>query len=310
MEEFLHQLGGKAVRIAGLLASAMLISWLLRRALKQFHVAMVRFINRNHSAAPQESEKRAATIAGIVTKAGVVGLWSLFGVWILEEMGLDVAPLLAGAGVAGLAVGFGAQNLVRDVIGGLFILLENQVRLRDIAVINGTAGMVEEINLRTLVLRSADGAVHVFPNGAITTLTNLTLEYSFYVLETGVAYKENTDRVTALLREVAEELRADAAFGADILEPLEVLGIDRFAESSVVIRSRLKTVPGRQWVTGRELNRRVKQRFDAEGIEIPFPHQSIYFGEASRPIRIEIDLSNREQWRELIREALGPPPTR
>jgi moderate conductance mechanosensitive channel len=308
MQELITQFGWKAARIAGLALSAILISWVLRRAIKQMQVGMARFMNRNSTSAAQEIEKRSATIAGIVSKTGVVGLWCLIVVWMLEELGLDIAPLLAGAGVAGLAVGFGAQNLVRDVISGLFILLENQLRLRDIAVINGTAGMVEEINLRTLVLRSADGAVHVFPNGAITTLTNLTFEYSFYVLETGIAYKEDTDRVVALLRDVAEGLRKDQTFGPDILEPLEVLGVDRFAESSVVIRSRLKTQPGRQWVTGRELNRRVKQRFDAEGIEIPFPHQSVYFGEASRPIRIEIDLSNREQWRDLLQEALAPRP--
>jgi small conductance mechanosensitive channel len=303
-------LGWKAARIAGLIVAAVMLTWLIRRMIHHLRSRMTQMMNRHASSSQQELDKRAATIGGVALKASSIAIWCLVTVWTLKEIGLDITPLLTGAGIAGLAVGFGAQNLVRDVISGLFILLENQVRVGDVAVINGTGGLVEEINLRTIVLRSQDGAVHVVPNGAITSLTNLTREFSFYVFETGVAYKEDTDHVVEVLKQVAAEVREDAAFQNDILEPLEVLGVDRFADSAVIIRSRVKTQAGRQWAVGREMNRRIKKRFDALGIEIPFPHRSVHFGEAGRPIRVELDLSNREQWRELIQEAMAskPPP--
>lgn len=309
MEEFLNsvnleELLWKAVHVAALLVLAFCAAWVFRRMIRGLQTRMVRFMSHQVGAAPVENEKRASTIGGIVSKTGSFLIWGVILAWILQEIGLDIAPLLAGAGIAGLAVGFGAQNLVRDVISGLFILLENQVRVNDVAVINGQGGLVEEINLRTIVLRSQDGAVHVFPNGAINTLSNLTREFSFYVFETGVAYKENTDRVVEILKAVAAEVREDPAFGEFILEPLEVLGVDRFADSSVMIRSRVKTLPGRQWTVGREMNRRIKQRFDASGIEIPFPHQTTYFGEASKPFRVELNLSNREEWRALIEDVI------
>jgi small conductance mechanosensitive channel len=222
----------------------------------------------------------------------------------VSEFGVNVAPLLAGAGVAGLAVGFGAQNLVRDVISGLFILLENQIRVNDVAIINGTGGLVEEINLRTTVLRSLDGIVHVFPNGAITTLSNVTREYSCYVFDIGVAYKEDTDRVVQLLKEVGDELKQDEACGPEMIEPVEIFGVDKFADSAVVIKGKLKTMPSKQWMVGREFNRRVKKRFDEEGIEIPFPHQSLYFGEASKPFAMKLDADGREEIKQAVREVL------
>jgi small conductance mechanosensitive channel len=287
------------------LVAALFLSWIIRRSIRRFHGQMTRWMMTRTTVAPTEIEKRAATVGRVVQKAAIAVLWGTVLVWILEEAGLDIAPILAGAGIVGLAVGFGAQNLVRDVISGLFILLENQVRVNDVAIINGTGGLVEEINLRTMVLRSQDGAVHVFPNGAITSLSNLTREFSFYVFETGIAYKENTDRVIEVLREIAAGMRDEEEFREFILEPLEVLGVDRFADSSVVIRSRIKTQPGRQWAVGREMNRRIKRRFDALGIEIPFPHRSMYFGESSKPIKVELELGNREEWGALLREVLA-----
>jgi small conductance mechanosensitive channel len=300
--EYLQILGWKLARIAALLALAFALSWLFQRLIRGLQQRMVRLMGRQSSSPAVENEKRAATIGGIVSRTGVFLIWGIVVAWILQQVGLDIRPLLAGAGIAGLAIGFGAQNLVRDVISGLFILLENQIRVNDVAVINGQGGLVEEINLRTIVLRSQDGAVHVFPNGAITSLSNLTREFSFYVFETGVAYKEDTDRVVEILKNVAEEVRQDPAFGEFILEPLEVLGVDRFMDSSVVIRSRIKTLPGRQWAVGREMNRRIKHAFDAAGVEIPFPHQKTYFGEASKPLRVELNLANREEWRALLEE--------
>jgi small conductance mechanosensitive channel len=210
------------------------------------------------------------------------------GLMVLRELGVNIVPILTGAGIAGLAVGFGAQHLVRDVISGFFIILENQVRVGDIVNINGKGGLVEAIRLRTTVIRGFDGTVHIFPNGAITEVSNLTKDYSYYVIDLGVAYKENVDRVMQVLREVGDQLQKDTAFGEKILAPLEVVGVDRFADSAVVIKMRIKTLPLEQWNVGRELRRRIKNTFDQQGIEIPYPHVSVYFGEASRPFAVDM----------------------
>ncbi len=239
---------------------------------------------RNES--PEAVEKRIATLSGILLSAGVVLIWSIAVITILKEVGIDIAPLLAGAGIAGLAVGFGAQNLVRDVISGFFMILENQVRVGDVAVINGTGGLVERVNLRTIVLRDLAGVVHVFPNGTVSTLANMTMDWSAMVYEIGVAYKEDTDRVVDVMKEVAEELRRDPAFSGRILEPLEVLGVESFGDSAVVIKARQKTRPIEQWSVGREYRRRLKKAFDEKGIEIPFPHRTVYWGEVSKPFEV------------------------
>jgi small-conductance mechanosensitive channel len=226
----------------------------------------------------------------------------------LRELGFDVGPILAGAGVVGLAVGFGAQNLVRDMITGLFMLIENQVRVSDVAIINGTGGLVEEVNLRTTVLRSLDGTVHVFPNGTINTLSNMTREYSYHVFDLGVAYKEDVDRVMEVITDVGRELEAAEPYSEYIIQPLEILGVDKFGDSEVVIKGRIKTQPIQQWAVGREFNRRIKRRFDEEGIEIPFPHRSLYFGEASAPFRLEAGSRDREALKEVVREVLAEIP--
>jgi moderate conductance mechanosensitive channel len=197
----------------------------------------------------------------------------------LSQIGVNTAPLLAGAGVVGLAVGFGSQTLVKDVITGAFILFEDTVSVGDVASINSTSGVVEAITIRTIRLRDLAGTVHTIPFGSINAISNMTKEYSMYLLDIGVAYKENTDRVIAAMREVFTDIAADPAYANDIIGDLEVLGVDRFADSAVYIRARIKTLPSRQWNVGREYNRRIKQKFDALGIEIPFPHQKIYFGE-------------------------------
>jgi small conductance mechanosensitive channel len=237
---------------------------------------------------PSESVKRADTLVRLVRKAVYLVLWTAVVLVVLQEIGVEIGPILAGAGIAGLAVGFGAQNLVRDVISGFFLILENQVRVGDVAIINGTGGLVEQVNFRTLVLRDLAGVVHVFPNGTINTLSNMTQEWSAYVFEIGVAYKENTDRVIAVMQKVLEDLQTDAVFGLLILETPEIMGVDKFADSAVVIKGRIKTRPIRQWMVGREFLRRLKLAFDEEGIEIPFPHQTVYFGEASKPFDLRL----------------------
>jgi moderate conductance mechanosensitive channel len=233
---------------------------------------------------PSEAVKRAETLIYLLRQAIVIMLWVMALLVILREMGFEIMPVLASAGIVGLAIGFGAQNLVRDVIAGFFIILENQVRVGDVAIVNGTGGLVERINFRTLVLRDLSGVVHIFPNGSIDTLSNMTREWSAFVFDVGVAYKEDTDRVIDVMRGVGEDLKQDDYFGALMLDPPEIFGVDAFADSAVMIKGRIRTRPIKQWEVGREFHRRLKKAFDREGIEIPFPHRSIYFGEASKPV--------------------------
>ncbi len=178
----------------------------------------------------------------------------------------------------GVAVGFGAQQLVRDIINGFFILLDDQIRVGDVVDIAGKSGLVETVNLRMTTLRDAGGNVHFVRNGEITVVTNMTKEFSRYVFDIGVAYRENVDEVIRVIQLVDEDMRRDPVFQQDILEPIEVLGLDKFADSAVIIKARTKTRPLRQWAVGREFNRRLKMKFDEMGIEIPFPHMTLYAG--------------------------------
>jgi small conductance mechanosensitive channel len=205
-----------------------------------------------------------------------LGLIALF--LILAELGLNIAPLLAGAGVIGLAIGFGAQKLVQDIMTGMFVLFSDTLRVGDVVEVGGRAGIVEAVTIRTVVLRDYGGNVHTIPYSAIDTVTNLTKDFSYAVFDIGVGYRENVDEVMQVLHDLGAEMRQDAYFRRLIVEPLEVAGVDRFADSAVVIKARFKTRPLRQWEVSREFNRRIKNRFDELGIEIPFPHQTLYFG--------------------------------
>ena len=232
--------------------------------------------------------KRAATLTGILRTIALSAIWAIIIIESLQLVGLDIAPILAGAGILGLAVGFGAQNLVRDLISGFFIILEDQVRLGDVAVINGTGGAVETITFRTISLRDFSGVVHIFPNGGITTLSNMTKDWSAFVLDMGVAYREDTDRVVEVMRTVGEGLRQDQAFGSLIIERIEIVGVENFADSAVTIRARIKTKPAEQWKIGREYRRRLKKAFDAQGIDIPFPMRTLLMGETDQPLKVEV----------------------
>ena len=236
------------------------------------------------------NEKRVKTLTGMLHTIAITLLWVIAVIMSLAQIGLDITPILAGAGIAGLAVGFGAQNLVRDVINGFFMILENQVRVGDVAVVNGTGGLVEGISFRTITLRDLSGTVHIFPNGTVTTLANMTKDWSAYVLEIGVAYKEDTDRVVAVMKQVADDLQQDPQLGGKILEAIEIMGVDAFGESEVVIKARIKTLPIEQWAVGREYRRRLKKAFDRDNIEIPFPHRTLYMGEASQAFRFKNSL--------------------
>ncbi|KPK28693.1 MAG: mechanosensitive ion channel protein MscS, partial [Desulfobacterales bacterium SG8_35_2] len=234
-----------------------------------------------------EMEKRIDTLLNILRSTIKIIVWLMIGMLVLRKIGIDIAPIIAGAGIVGLAIGFGAQELVRDFISGFFMLLENQIRTGDVAIINGTGGLVEHVGLRTIVLRDLSGVVHIFQNGKINTLSNMTKNWSGMVFDIGVAYKEDTDKVVDVIQRVAEELQADPDFQNKILEPLEIFGVDQFGDSAVVIKARFKTKPIEQWSVGREFRRRLKKAFDDSGIEIPFPHQTVYWGEEIKPLKID-----------------------
>lgn len=254
-----------------------------------------------------ERQKRADTLSHIVRAVATTVLLVVTVMLFLGEVGINIAPMIAAAGIGGLAIGFGAQNLVRDVITGFFILLEDQIRVGDVVVVGDKGGLVEAVGLRMLTLRDLDGSVHMVPNGAIATVTNMTKDFSFCVIDVGIAYREDVDEVVTVLQDVAAELRQDQEFASDILEDLEVLGVNDFADSQVTIKIRMKTVPIKQWRVGRELRRRVKKAFDTNGIEIPFPHLTLYLGEPKQgtapPLHIAVD-AGQERGTPLAK----PPP--
>jgi small-conductance mechanosensitive channel len=229
-----------------------------------------------------ERAKRARTLGNLIRNVVMVVVSAVAVLMILQQLDIDIMPALYTAGVASLAIGFGAQTLVKDIIAGVFLILENQVRVGDVAAINGTAGVVDSLTLRTIVLRDLAGTVHVFPNGSIDTLANMTKDFSYAVFDIGVAYKEDPDQVIRVINEVGEQIMQDIAFAPKILAPIEVFGVDAFGPSEIVIKARIKTLPLRQWDVGREFRRLLKKAFDAKGIEIPFPQRTIHFGETTR----------------------------
>ncbi len=226
--------------------------------------------------------QRAQTLGSLL---GNVAFIVIVTVTILTILGLfvNIGPLLASVGVLGLAISFGAQSLVKDVITGTFMLLEGQFGIGDVVRISDVSGVVEKITLRTTVLRDLQGVVHIIPNGDITRVSNLTKTWSRAVLDVGIAYKEDVDRVIEILRDVGRELRADPDWGALLLDEPAVLGVENFADSAVIIRMTAKTLPEKQWDTARELRRRIKKRFDQEKIELPFPHLTFYWGQGQAP---------------------------
>lgn len=222
-------------------------------------------------------EQRTRTLISLLRSVGVVLIAVMTLFMVLGALGIQLGPLLAGAGVVGLAVSFGAQSLVKDVISGLFMLFENQFGVGDVIRIEGVSGAVEQMTLRIVVLRDVHGVVHIVPNGQITKVSNLTRSWARVVLEVGVAYKEDPERVMEVLRDVGRELYEDPDWKPLLLEPVEVPGIEMFADSAVNIRVTVKTLPLKQWDVARELRKRIKLRFDREEIEIPFPHQKVQF---------------------------------
>ena len=259
-----------SVRILGILLAAFVAIASAQRAIRLLRVRIASRLD------DREAVKRAETLGRVFRYLSAVVISVVAGMLVLAELGVSVAPILGAAGVVGLAVGFGAQSLVKDYFTGFFLLLENQIRQGDVVKLGDHAGLVEDVTLRYVRLRDYDGNVHYVPNGTIVTVVNMSRGYAQAVVDIGVGYRENVDRVMEVMREVAAQMRADPAHAARILDDLEMAGVDQWADSSVVIRARFRTAPLEQWTVKREYLRRLKHAFDARGIEIPFPQLRIH----------------------------------
>ncbi len=226
-----------------------------------------------------ERSARIRTLLPLLRKVVFTILAVMVSLIVLSEIGIEIGPLLAGAGVVGLAVGFGAQTLVKDVITGLFILVEDTIAVGDYVDVGGHEGTVESLSIRTIRLRDPAGSVHTVPFSDVGTVLNYTKDYSHVVLDIGIAYRENVDEVMKVIEDLGHEMSEDPSLASDIMAPLEVQGLQSLDDSAVVIRARIRVKPGTQWGLKREFNRRMKNRFDELGIEIPFPQRAITFGE-------------------------------
>lgn len=258
-------------------------------SLKKLKRTLLNRAYKNDKLDAVEAEKRILTLTSIIHGLIKIILWVIFLMIILQKFGINIAPILAGAGIIGLAVGFGAQELVRDFISGFFIILENHIRSGDVAIINGTGGLVEKIEFRTTTLRDFSGVVHIFQNGKISDISNMTKDWSAMVFDIGVAYKENPQVVMDLMKQVGDELQNDPEFKDKIIEPMEIFGLDKFADSAIIIKARLKTKPIQQWAVGREYRKRLKYAFDQHNIEIPFPHTTVYWGDRINPLKLDVN---------------------
>ena len=260
-----------------------LLSWLVHKVVKVITPKLVEksiTVRGKGRRAKTELAKRSHTLSGFVTTAvgAVIAIIAIF--MVLSEVGIDITPLLAGAGVIGIAIGFGAQSLIRDFLSGLFIILEDQYGKGDWVQVAGVNGLVEDVNLRRTVLRDLDGTVHSIPNGEVKSASNYTKDWSRVHLNIPVAYGEDLDRVIEVLNRIGKELAEDETFGPMIITAPQVLGVDKFGDSAIEIKVLGETKPLKQWVLKRELRKRVKNVFDAEGIEIPWPHVKLYLGQS------------------------------
>ena len=225
------------------------------------------------------SSARTQTLLPIVRNILFIAFMVVFTLMLLSEIGINIMPLMAGAGVVGIAVGFGAQTVVKDFLSGFTIILEDLIQVGDVVTLAGRSGLVEKITIRKIQMRGLDGTVYTVPFNEIDIIENMTKGYSYYLMDVGIAYREDPDEVIGYLKDIDKEMREDQAYASVILDEIEILGVDNFADSAVIIKARMKTKPKEQWTVGREFNRRMKRVFDKHNVEIPFPHQTIYFGE-------------------------------
>jgi small conductance mechanosensitive channel len=257
------------IKVLGILIALIVLSQMSKWIVKWLE----KFIPEKDTLQAVEAKKRAHTLGNILRHAVLIVISFVALLMILGELGIQLGPLLATAGVGAFAVGFGAQGLVKDVISGFFIILENQYRIGDAIEAAGVSGLVESVSLRRTVLRDLEGRVHTIPNGEIKIVSNLSKEWARSVLDVGISYREDVDRVIELLKQIGKELATEEPWQGFLLEPLQIFGVERFGESELVLRVVVKTAPLKQWEVGRELRRRIKIRFDEKGIQIPFPHR-------------------------------------
>lgn len=246
------------------------------RIVRVLTTRMEKLVDDGDDSVTTAKEQRAKTLSSIINNSTKVVVALVGGMMVLQEIGFQVGPLIASVGIFGLAVGFGAQNLVRDIVTGFFIILENQYGVGDVIKVCGIGGVVEDINLRVTTLRDVEGVVHYIPNGQIDAVSNMTKGWSRALVHVGVAYRENVDRVMEVLRGACDEIKADPEFAPMLLDDFEIPGVEKLDDSAVVIRVMVKTRPLKQWDVMREMRRRIKNRLDEEGIEIPFPQMSVW----------------------------------
>jgi small conductance mechanosensitive channel len=270
----------------------LLLAWLLmllsRKLIRVFRHYM------NTRAETAEEIRRIETLARVFRYVTSVVISLVAGMLALSELGISIAPILGAAGVVGLAIGFGAQSLIKDYFNGFFLLLENQIRQGDVVEVCGKTGTVEEITLRHVSLRDYEGSVHYVPNGLITTVTNKSRGYAYAVIDVSIAYRENVDEVMAVMHEVGSALRADVNFAPKILDDLEIAGVQEWADSAVIVRCRFKTVALEQWNVRREFLRLLKKTFDTRNIEIPFPHLTVYAGQDKQGRSTAFEINNAQ----------------
>ncbi len=274
-------LGGRVLRavlLIGLISLLALAVWEATNAVIDRHLAEL------SQSAQLARAGRLRTLLPLLRTTLLVTIVLLVGLMALSELGVNVAPLLAGAGVVGIAVGFGSQKLVQDLITGLFLLLENAMQVGDVVTVAGLTGTVEALSIRTIRLRALDGSVHLIPFSSVTTVTNQTRDYSYAVVDVSVGLNEEPETITKVLREVAESMRADQAWSSIILDKLDVMGVEKLTDLAWIMRLRLKTQPGSRWAVGRELNRRIKERFDEQAIESPFTSHRVLGREPPPPV--------------------------
>ena len=263
------------IKIIGIVIGLVILSQISRWSVRWVE----RLIPEKDPLQAAEVKKRAQTLGNTLRDALLVVFSFVALLMILGELGIQLGPLLATAGIGALAIGFGAQSLVKDVINGFFIILENQYRIGDVIDVAGVSGLVESLTLRRTVLRDLEGRVHIVPNGEIKIVSNLSKEWARSVLDIGISYREDLDRIIDVLSRIGKEMESDERFKEALLEPLQILGVERFGESQLVIRMAVKTAPLKQWEVSRELWKRIKNRFDEEGIQTPYPHRILFWGE-------------------------------
>jgi len=271
----LSALATGAAKVVIILAVTFIVIWVLRRVIRK---AITIRIPKLREESPDQLASRSLTLANVITRFLAFAIWIIAFMMILSVFGVNIAPILAGVGLAGLAVGFAAQNIVRDYFNGFFIVMEDWYRVGEVATAAGITGIVEAMGLRRTVLRDLNGTMHFIPNSNIVLSSNLTRDWSRINLDISVAYKEDLDRVIGVINDVCKEFKADPVWGNDMLTTPEVLRVNNLGDSGIEIKILGDTKPIKQWALMGELRKRLKTRFDQEGIEIPWPHSKVYFG--------------------------------